>query len=164
MKTPNDYIQLILGDNKVEFDVIFGRSQDENKVLIENLQFLINNLDELVPYGFPNISKMQIHALSVPSCSFYGQFKASIKQKITDLPLHLEYDPSDTIWNDSSASSRAERPLVERTRGMAYKDHKEDELEQRKTRKRMKLKRKRQIESSKRFGGLFAKKRKMMAG
>ena len=82
--------------------------------------------------------------------------------KIIDKQCCLEYDPSDTIWNDGS--SRAERPLIERTRGMAYKDHKEDELEQRKTRKRMKLKRKRQIESSKRFGGLFAKKRKMMAG
>lgn len=82
--------------------------------------------------------------------------------KQTDWDRYLEYDPSDTIWNDGS--SRVERPLVERTRGMAYKDHKEDELEQRKTRKRMKLKRKRQIESSKRFGGLFAKKRKMMAG
>ena len=76
----------------------------------------------------------------------------------------LEYDPSDTIWNDGNESSRFDRPLVERTRGMSYKDHKEDELEKRKTRKRMKLKRKRQMESSKRFGGLFAKKRKMMAG
>jgi len=138
--------QLILGDKKNEFDVIFGRSKNTNEVLIENLQYLIDNLDKIIPYGFSNISQMQIRALSVQSCSFY------------------EYDPSDTIWNDLTESSKVERPLVERIRGMAYKDHKEDELEQRKTRRRMKLKRKRQMESSKRFGGLFAKKRKMMAG
>lgn len=69
------FIQLIIGDNKVEFDVIFGRSEDENKALMENLQCLINNLDGIVPYGFPNITKMQIRALSVPSCSFYGKVK-----------------------------------------------------------------------------------------
>ena len=68
----NDFIQLILGDNKAEFDVIFGRSEDKKKVLMENLQCLINSFDEIVPYGFSNVSKMQIRALSVPSCSFYG--------------------------------------------------------------------------------------------
>lgn len=68
----NDFIQVILGDNKAEFDVIFGRSKDEKKVLMENLQCLTNSLDEIVPYGFSNVSKMQIRALSVPSCSFYG--------------------------------------------------------------------------------------------
>lgn len=68
----NDFIQLILGDNKAEFDVIFGRSEDKNEVLMKNLQCLIDNLNAIVPYGFPNISKMQIRALSVPSCSFYG--------------------------------------------------------------------------------------------
>ena len=96
--------------------------------------------------------------------SAYHHARFTVRSSIKNVDLHdcVEYDPSDTIWNDGS--SRAERPLIERTRGMAYKDHKEDELERRKTRKRMKLKRKRQIESSKRFGGLFAKKRKMMAG
>ena len=70
--------QIIIGDNKsnkkddVSIDVVFGKMEMTDDQLIENLQQLINRLDSIIPYGFKNVSKLQLRSLDTKPYHIYG--------------------------------------------------------------------------------------------
>lgn len=134
--------QVIIGDNKsnkkddVSIDVVFGKMEMTDDQLIENLQQLINRLDSVIPYGFKNVSKLQLRSLNTK-------------------PYHI-YD--FTIDEEEVFEEKCE--ILEQ-RSLDYDKHKAKILDAKKERIRKRMKRK----LPKRFNvcdKLMAKKRKIL--